>query len=102
MFISAPAAASVSPAAASTTAAAAGGYGYMVKRQTAATVKTFTVMINDTTPLWFYCAQAKHCQSGMTMVVNVNNNVPLSLHPKLTLVQQDSCCVSSIGGESAG
>ena len=34
--------------------------------------KIFTVEVNATTPLWFYCAQTvgNHCQAGMSMVVN--------------------------------
>ncbi|KAA8896109.1 Cupredoxin [Sphaerosporella brunnea] len=31
---------------------------------------TFTVKINDTNPIWFYCSQGKHCQSGMVGVIN--------------------------------
>jgi len=33
---------------------------------------TFTITINDTQPIWLYCAQTagSHCQSGMAMVVN--------------------------------
>lgn len=33
---------------------------------------TFTITINDTTPIWLYCAQTagSHCQSGMAMVIN--------------------------------
>jgi plastocyanin len=31
----------------------------------------FRITVNDTaTPLWFYCAVANHCQSGMVGVVN--------------------------------
>lgn len=30
----------------------------------------FTVMVNDTNPIWFYCATAKHCQGGMVGVIN--------------------------------
>lgn len=30
----------------------------------------FTVMINDTTPMWLYCQQGPHCQRGMAMVIN--------------------------------
>lgn len=33
-------------------------------------IPTYTVMINDSKPIWLYCAQAKHCQSGMVMVIN--------------------------------
>lgn len=31
---------------------------------------TFSIMVNSTTPLWVYCAQAKHCEGGMVMVIN--------------------------------
>ncbi|KAE8552278.1 hypothetical protein EYB25_006172 [Talaromyces marneffei] len=30
----------------------------------------FTVTINDTKPLWYYCAQGRHCQAGMVGVIN--------------------------------
>jgi hypothetical protein len=48
----------------------------MQKRQSS-TIPTFTITINNTTPLWFYCAQAKHCQNGMVMAINVNTTVRL-------------------------
>lgn len=32
--------------------------------------KTFTITLNDTNPIWLYCAVAGHCQSGMVMVIN--------------------------------
>ncbi len=31
---------------------------------------TYTIQINASTPLWLYCAQGKHCESGMVMVIN--------------------------------
>jgi len=30
----------------------------------------FTIWVNDTNPIWFYCSQAKHCQAGMVGVIN--------------------------------
>lgn len=45
--------------------------GYMPVAANAVTTPTYTIMVNDTKPLWFYCSQAKHCQNGMSMVVNV-------------------------------
>jgi plastocyanin len=33
-------------------------------------VPTYTVWVNDTKPLWFYCAQGTHCQGGMVMAIN--------------------------------
>ncbi|KAF2269985.1 hypothetical protein CC78DRAFT_539262 [Lojkania enalia] len=36
---------------------------------------TFTVEItNETQPLWFYCSQGMHCQSGMVGVINPPNS----------------------------
>lgn len=36
----------------------------------ASSVPTFTVVVNGTGPEWFYCGQAKHCQSGMVFAIN--------------------------------
>jgi hypothetical protein len=30
----------------------------------------FTVMVNSTDPIWFYCGQVGHCQGGMVGVIN--------------------------------
>jgi plastocyanin len=30
----------------------------------------FSLTINDTSPVWLYCAAPEHCQSGMAMVIN--------------------------------
>ncbi|KAK3939269.1 Cupredoxin [Diplogelasinospora grovesii] len=35
-------------------------------------IPTYTIQVNNTTPLWVYCAQAKHCEAGMVMVINEN------------------------------
>jgi len=32
----------------------------------------FTISITDTKPMWLYCSQGRHCQGGMTMVINEN------------------------------
>ena len=31
---------------------------------------TFTVEVNNTDPIWFYCSTAGHCQQGMVGVIN--------------------------------
>jgi hypothetical protein len=33
-------------------------------------MKVFTIMINDTKPIWMYCATKGHCQKGMAMAIN--------------------------------
>jgi len=34
------------------------------------TIPTFTITVNGTGPEWFYCSQAKHCESGMVFAIN--------------------------------
>ncbi|KAM3438202.1 hypothetical protein NHJ13734_004287 [Beauveria thailandica] len=33
-------------------------------------IPVFTIMVNDTKPMWFFCSQGSHCQKGMAMVIN--------------------------------
>jgi plastocyanin len=33
-------------------------------------IPTYTIEIKDKKPLWLYCSKAKHCQGGMSMVIN--------------------------------
>ncbi|WVQ76813.1 hypothetical protein IAR50_006487 [Cryptococcus sp. DSM 104548] len=33
---------------------------------------SFSISINDTTPLWMYCGQTGHCAAGMVMAINAN------------------------------
>jgi len=38
---------------------------------------TFSIVINDTTPIWGYCAQVvpvPHCEAGMVFAINANAN----------------------------
>ncbi|KAL5593961.1 hypothetical protein BROUX41_001013 [Berkeleyomyces rouxiae] len=35
-------------------------------------IPVYSITVKDTKPLWVYCAQGKHCQSGMSMVINEN------------------------------
>ncbi|KAM3514351.1 hypothetical protein MY11210_002026 [Beauveria gryllotalpidicola] len=35
-------------------------------------IPVFTIMVNDTKPMWFFCSQGPHCQKGMVMVINEN------------------------------
>ncbi|KAI9762779.1 MAG: hypothetical protein M4579_000131 [Chaenotheca gracillima] len=45
--------------------------GFMAISSTSAkTVPAFTITVNDTNPIWFYCAQVGHCQAGMVGVIN--------------------------------
>jgi len=39
-------------------------------------IATYTIMVNDTKPIWVYCAQGNHCEKGMSMVINENQADP--------------------------
>lgn len=52
--------------------------GFMPVAATAETTPTYTILINNTTPMWLYCSQGKHCQNGMTMVINENTKANAS------------------------
>lgn len=44
--------------------------GFMAVADGETNFPTWTVQINDTTPVWAYCRQANHCGSGMVFSVN--------------------------------
>ncbi len=33
-------------------------------------MKVFTILVNDTKPIWMYCATPNHCRQGMVMAIN--------------------------------
>jgi len=48
--------------------------GFMPVAANATTFPVFSFKVNQVTPLWFYCAQTGHCQSGMVFALNINNS----------------------------
>ena len=45
--------------------------GFMPVKPTDTMLPSYTVMVkNASMPMWFYCSQGKHCQSGMVGVIN--------------------------------
>ena len=44
--------------------------GYMPVGANATEFPTYSLTINDTAPIWAYCAQATHCGSGMVFAIN--------------------------------
>ncbi|KAK3951901.1 hypothetical protein QBC32DRAFT_153736 [Pseudoneurospora amorphoporcata] len=44
--------------------------GFMAAAADKDNVPVYTVVVKNKNPMWLYCAQAKHCQGGMVMVVN--------------------------------
>ncbi|KAL1648112.1 hypothetical protein SLS58_002439 [Diplodia intermedia] len=45
-----------------------------VRTSSGAANSTFVVTVNNTDPIWYYCSQGKHCQSGMVGVINPAEN----------------------------
>ncbi|KAM3078142.1 hypothetical protein ACMFMG_002556 [Clarireedia jacksonii] len=48
-----------------------GFYSGLVPTTEGANVNVFTVDVNDTKPIWFYCGAQTHCEKGMVGAVNV-------------------------------
>ena len=62
----------------------AGDNGFASNFQPVATGQSsqvFQIVVQDASPLWYYCAQTKgsHCQNGMAGVINQNFNSPNTL-----------------------
>ncbi|KAI9889920.1 MAG: hypothetical protein M1814_004643 [Vezdaea aestivalis] len=67
-----------------------------------ATKKTFSVRVVNTDPIWYYCAQVRHCQQGMVGVINPpansSNNIAAfrALAASATTAVAPSSVVSSV------
>ncbi|KAI9842697.1 MAG: hypothetical protein M1837_006982 [Sclerophora amabilis] len=57
--------------------------GFMPVKPTDTVMPAYTIAINDTKPIWFYCSQAKHCSSGMVGVINAPADKTLDAHKAL-------------------
>lgn len=55
--------------------------GFQPTGSLAASPNVFQIMVVDTNPIWYYCAQTNnsHCQKGMAGVINQNFNSPNTL-----------------------
>lgn len=69
-------------------------------------IPTWTIMVANTNPMWFYCATGKHCQAGMVMVINENTaaNATRSLaeFKKLASAATANVAPSSSGSTTGG
>jgi len=48
--------------------------GFMPVSANATTFPTYTVQVNDTSPIWAYCRQTGHCGDGMVFAANANES----------------------------
>jgi plastocyanin len=47
-----------------------GFYSGFFNPESGVSSETFTITIDNTDPIWIYCSQVTHCQSGMVMAIN--------------------------------
>ncbi|KAK4135760.1 Cupredoxin [Trichocladium antarcticum] len=55
-------------------------------------IPTYTIKVNNTNPMWLYCAQGKHCENGMVMVINEPTN------PNRTLAKYTAAAAQAAAG----
>ncbi|PKS11775.1 hypothetical protein jhhlp_001068 [Lomentospora prolificans] len=69
-------------------------------------IPVYSIMINDTRPIWLYCAQGRHCQSGMVMVINentaANSTRSLENHRSIAANAQQATLPTGAGGAGTG
>ncbi|RYP55774.1 hypothetical protein DL771_012365 [Monosporascus sp. 5C6A] len=82
------------------------GYQLVAASEAMDMIPTYTVMVRDDKPMWVYCSQARHCQNGMTMVVNentaANSSRSLTEYRRLAAEAPDNLAgdVAGTGGET--
>jgi len=79
--------------------------GYMPIGDKAKTIgmPAFTIMVQDTKPIWFYCSQGKHCENGMVGSVNAptSGNTLDAYTQKAKSVSQSQAPASAEGGSNS-
>ncbi|KAI1855195.1 hypothetical protein JX266_000060 [Neoarthrinium moseri] len=80
------------------------GFQPVAASQAMGMVPTWTIMVQNTNPMWFYCATGKHCQAGMVMVVNENTgaNATRSLAEFEKLASAATANVAPSSGTNGG
>lgn len=62
----------------------------------------FVLQVNSTDPLWFYCPQITHCQSGMVGVINPTANETLGQYQAAAKGTSQSDTVPTVQGGVLG
>ncbi|KAI0181307.1 hypothetical protein GGR52DRAFT_583709 [Hypoxylon sp. FL1284] len=82
------------------------GYMNVAASASAGSIPTYTIMVANKTPMWLYCSQGKHCQSGMVMVINENTGAnatrSLSNFKDIASKETSNTAPSSAFGGSSG
>ena len=54
----------------------------------ATTFPTYTIQVNDTSPIWAYCRQTGHCGEGMVFAANAVESGPNNFEAFQALAEQ--------------
>jgi len=54
--------------------------GFMPVTAQDSVMPVYTIMVNDTKPIWFYCATEMHCEQGMAGVINAPAGKTLAMY----------------------
>ncbi|KAL8927614.1 MAG: hypothetical protein Q9172_001324 [Xanthocarpia lactea] len=71
--------------------------GFMPVKEDATMMPSYTIMVNDTKPIWYYCSQGKHCQAKMVGVIN-----PPAANKSLTIESFGELASKATGNLSPG
>lgn len=72
--------------------------GFMAVAAGATTLPTYSITVNDTSPIWVYCKQTGHCGKGMVFAVNAVDSGPNNYTAFKALAQQ----LNGTSGTSTG
>ncbi|KAL1967465.1 hypothetical protein VTN77DRAFT_3250 [Rasamsonia byssochlamydoides] len=77
--------------------------GFMPVSASATTIPVFTLMVNNTEPIWVHCSQTGHCQKGMVMAINAptSGNKTFAAYKALAMQQSSSSTTSTSSGGSS-
>ncbi|PBK87554.1 Cupredoxin [Armillaria gallica] len=83
--------------------ALSGGFnsGYMPVTADAQTFPTYTVQVNDTKPIWAYCAQTGHCAQGMVFAINADETSANTFEAFKAKAMSNSTSTSSSSGAAS-
>jgi plastocyanin len=78
--------------------------GFQPVSKGATNYPTYTIRINSTTPIWLYCTQEDHCQSGMNAVINAptSGSKTLAAYKKAAAAASKNVSPSKIFGGVEG
>ncbi|TLD25211.1 hypothetical protein PspLS_06063 [Pyricularia sp. CBS 133598] len=65
-------------------------------------IPVYTIRVNNTNPIWLYCATGPHCKNGMVMVINEPTNPQRSLAEYKKAASQITGAAGVPGGPTGG